>query len=148
MASVRKIKLNICSLIENLDSSGLPEGDVERDSIDCIGELLISDESFTISYTERREGGEVNCLITESRGELTVKRTGAVESEMHFAVGKPYCTLYKVPPFSFDMKIETLRLTSTVSDKGGEINLLYKMTVGGAAKKTKMKITAEIKNES
>ncbi len=148
MATVKKIKLNICSLIENLDSSGLVAEDAERDSVDCSGELLISDGSFTISYTEKREGGEVNCLITESRGELTVKRTGAVESEMHFAVGKPYSTLYKVPPFSFDMKIETLRLTSTLSDNGGEISLLYRMTVGGAAKKTKMKITAEIKNES
>ena len=67
---------------------------------------------------------------------------------MLFSVEKTHKSIYKVPPFSFDMTIETLRLTSTLSDMGGEINLLYRMTVGGAVRKTKMKITAETENDA
>ena len=148
MALAKKIKLNISSVIENLDDAGLPEGDLERDSISCSGELISSPAEITISYLEKREGGEVNCTVGYSPLGVAVKRSGSVESEMRFAPGKIYKTLYKVPPFSFDMTIETLRITGALSEIGGEITLFYKMTVGGASKKVKMKIAAEIQNES
>ena len=148
MAPVKKVKLNISSVIENLDDSGLADGDIERDSVSCTGDLISSCQNHTISYLEKREGGEVRCSISQTPSGITVKRSGAVESEMSFALGKSYKTLYRVPPFSFDMTIETIRLSGNLSENGGEISLLYKMVVGGAAKKVKMRIAAEIQNES
>lgn len=148
MALSKNAYIRISSLIENLDSAGLPEGDAERDFIECRGKLITDCGTVSLSYTESREGGEVQCLISKTGGEILVKRCGAVESEMRFALGKPCTALYRVPPFAFDMKIETLRLCCTLDEFGGEVDLLYKVTVGGASKKTKMKITAEIQNES
>lgn len=141
----KKAKINISSTIENLDSAGLPTGDAERDVIKTLGEFCFSKEEGKISYTERREGGCVECEILVNSEMISVTRRGSVECEMLFELGKIHKTLYRVPPFTFDMTTELIRRTSELSSCGGELTIIYKMNVGGAEKKVRMKITLEAK---
>ena len=45
-----------------------------------------------------------------------------------------------MPPYSFDTDIYTRRIRNSLSLSGGELTLIYDMTIGGAKKKTTMKI--------
>jgi len=148
VAQTKKVRLTVTSLIENLDDAGLPSGDTERDSVATTGELSLKDGMMRLSYTEEREGAKTLCTISGTASRLTVRRTGAVEAEMRFSEGEVSKTLYRIPPFAFDAEIVTLRLEALIGDGGVKISLLYRMNIGGAEKKTKMTITAEIINES
>lgn len=145
--NARKVKLNISSVIENLDSSGLVCGDAERDLIKTAGDFFFSPDESKISYTEEREGARVECDILVNDSEISVERRGSIECLMRFSVGKSYKTLYKVSPFTFDMTTELIRRNACLSENGGTLTILYKMNVGGADKKVKMTITLEADND-
>jgi uncharacterized beta-barrel protein YwiB (DUF1934 family) len=53
-------------------------------------------------------------------------------------------TVYTIPPYKFDMHTKTLRLSTTLSDTGAVIDILYLMTVGGASRRCRMRIVAEV----
>ncbi len=138
-----KMKFNISSLIENIDSSGLPEGEPERESFSTEGELVCSDEAYILSYTEAREGGAVECEITLRGDKASVVRRGAVECKMYFKRGMTHSTVYKVPPFSFDMRTETVRVDNGINESGGKLSLLYKMNIGGQDKRCRFTLEAK-----
>ena len=71
---------------------------------------------------------------------MRVKREGGVEYEFIFREGETTSSLYSVPPYSFDTEIYTGKIRSSLTEEGGEISLLYYMTIGGAKKRTRMKI--------
>ena len=133
------VKLN--SVIENLDADGLSGNDVEKDALEACGSLRKENGKISFSYEENREGGRILCRVDETDSGLRITRSGAVECEMIFEKGKLSRGLYKVGPFSFDMEIKTQRLENSVTENGGEVNLIYEMTVGGAKKHCRMKIT-------
>ncbi len=141
--NAKKVKLNISSLIENLDSAGLAVGEPERDLINTSGEFSFSPEMTVISYIESREGAEVECRIVSENGVITVSRRGAVVCDLRFEAGVTHKTLYKVPPFTFDMSCSLIKQSSDFTENGGMLTILYKMNVGGADKKVKMKISLE-----
>ena len=145
--NTKKVTLIISSTIENLDASGLVYGDAERDSIKTEGDFFFSPSVSKISYVEEREGARVECTISVKEGEISVERRGSVECLMLFSVGKARKTLYKVPPFTFDMTTELIRQRNELSENGGTLTLLYKMNVGGADKKVKMTVSLEACND-
>ena len=142
MANSNSCNLKITSHVINLDDNGKPDGSPEKDELSLTGSIAVDKGATTITYKEEREGSSVLCEITIKKDSVIVRRRGDVSSDMLFSVGKPYKTLYNVPPFSFDMEINTLRIENDFEEFSGSLSLLYEMTVGGAKKRCRMKIIA------
>lgn len=135
-----KVKIKIESIIENLDAQGNAEGDTEKNESKCFGQYSYSEDCTTLSYTERGEGGEVSSLITVSDDGVTVKRCGAIVSEMKFKEGVSHSSLYSIPPYSFDATVTARKIRLALNEDGGSLDLFYNMKIGGAEKSARMRI--------
>ena len=135
-----KVKVVIESSIENLDASGLPEGDIEKNIAEADGFYRFSEGNIFLSYIEKGDNGVCRTEITSIGGELTVRRGGAIESEMRFMEGESHSSVYSIPPYQFDVTVTTKRIRLDLTDSGGKINLFYNMKIGGADKSARMKI--------
>ena len=136
----RDVKIEVNSYIENLDESGLAEGDAEISRTEHNAKMKMHGEDVFLSYEEESEGGKIFSDIRLSSGGITVSRRGAIESVLLFADGEEFNTVYSVPPYKFDMQVKTLRIRGSADANGGEVDILYRMSVGGAAKKCRMRI--------
>nr|MBE6544628.1 DUF1934 domain-containing protein [Oscillospiraceae bacterium] len=137
---LKRVNLKIESVIDNLDPAGLTEGESERNVSESVGSLLISEENVRITYKEKTEGGESESEIICSGGGVTVRRRGAIESELYFKEGETHQSVYSVPPYKFDAEVKTRRVCIELSETGGRIDLFYNMKIGGAEKAARMKI--------
>ncbi len=139
-------EVKIKSRIENLDSSGLPEGDIERTEAKAEGYYhYSSDGDIIITYSEENEGQRVESEIVCRGGSVTVRRQGATESEFMFSEGVLHRSLYRVPPYAFDAEIMPKRVRVTLCESGGGVDLFYNMKIGGADKAVRMTIDLELK---
>ncbi|MBQ9070118.1 MAG: DUF1934 domain-containing protein [Clostridia bacterium] len=138
---LKKVKLFIKSHIDNLDSAGLPEGDTEVSELSVLGTMKINGDGISLSYNENTESGELHSYILADEGRVTVMRNGAIVSTLRFSEGEVYNTVYELPPYKFDISVTTKKIRNTLTESGGALDIIYEMNVGGAAKRTKMKIT-------
>ena len=130
---LKRIGLKIYSCIDNLDERGLPDGESEISSSCHSGAMKISGGEISLSYRESTEGGSVfsDILVHES-GSVTVRRSGAIDSTMHFDENEEYNTVYSLPPYKFDMTVRTKKIKNSLSVLGGTLEISYEMCVGGA----------------
>ena len=140
MAIIKEMKFYISSSIDNLTKDGLADGEPERNDITVEGFYKISDEGYEITYSEMTEGGKVVSDIIITTSSVTVKRRGAVDSEMVFSEGLLHKSLYTVSPYSFDAEVLTKRIRNGLTKDGGRIDIFYNMKIGGADKAVKMRI--------
>ena len=138
---LKKVKLDIRSFIDNLDECGKSDGDPEISRSSVIGTMKIYSDEISLSYKESGEGGEVSTDILKTAGGITVTRRGAISSTLHFAEGENFETVYSIPPYKFDMTVKTVRMTDELSECGGSLDIIYLMSVGGADKKCRMRIS-------
>ncbi len=139
------LELTVNSVIESLGPAGLPDGDPEISIFTTDGRMRVRDGITEISYTEECEGTVTVCRVILHGGDVLIRRSGAVECSLSFREGESFSTLYSVPPYSFDMKVSTLRVRNEISERGGELSLVYLMNLGGEDRKVKMKIIARVK---
>lgn len=139
---LKKIKLDIKSIIVDLDSCGPADGEPEINRSTLVGIMRIAADETVLSYKDKDENGSVSCSITVRENTVTVRREGAIASVMVFNTDEPFRTVYSVPPYKFDMEIKTKRLVADLSDSGGKIDILYVIDVGGTKREAKMSITA------
>ena len=140
MADKEMRKFKISSYIENLDSAGVPEGDGEKTESMPSGDIVFEGKNAFISYTEESESGRITSEITVKENTVTVRRSGAIISEMVFSEGECHRSLYQIPPYSFDTVVNTKKIRNTLSKEGGRLDIFYTMSIGGQEKKVRMKI--------
>ena len=135
----KNVKIEIDSLVEDLDDNGLVSDSSKTAGV-FEGKMKSDGKSFLISYTQTEENEKTDSEIELNGGVVTVIRRGALKCNFLFSEGKTASSLYSVGPYSFDAEIYTRKIRSSFGEDGGEITLIYDMTLGGAKKKTKMKI--------
>ncbi len=140
MAIIKEMKITVSSVIENLSPSGFPEGEPERTAVSADGFLRISEDEYNITYSEVTEGDRVISDIVISGGKITVKRRGALSSDMIFCEGESHTSLYTVAAYSFDTVITTRKIRCNMTRDGGRVDIFYDMKIGGADKRVRMKI--------
>ena len=108
--------------------------------------MKISCGEISLSYRENTDSGSVfsDILVHES-GAVTVRRSGAIDSTLHFDKNEEFNTVYSLPPYKFDMNVKTSKIKNTLSVLGGTLEIAYEMTVGGAKKRVIM--TIEVSEE-
>ena len=97
-------------------------------------------EVILVSYKSWTEGGTVTTDVHLSEDSIRLVRRGAIDSELVFREGESYTTVYKLPPYAFDMNVMTKKLSVSITPLGGEIRISYGLTVGGAEKLCEMHI--------
>ena len=137
-----KVRIRISSYIKNLE--GGIESDAEVSESTTLAALREKDGCIFLSYEENSEGGAVLCDIKASEEKVTVLRRGAIESTMVFERGRVFKTIYKLPPYSFDMEIETVEVSCSACLEDFALTIRYKMKIGGQDKFCRMKIKAEV----
>lgn len=138
-------ELTIHSVIDNLGEAGLPEGEPEINLITTNGTVTIGDGGTQIRYEESGEGGRTSCTLRLSEDGATLTRLGAIDCVMQFKEGRTTSTVYKIPPYAFDMSLNALRIRNEVGREGGDVRLIYLMSVGGQEKRARMKISVRVK---
>ena len=137
---MKKVKIEIDSIVEDMDDAGLVESSDKTHTV-ATGTMTVSDGTFSLSYSEKNEGVTTKSQITVKDSEVSVKRSGGVEYDFRFVEGETTASLYSVPPYSFDTEIFTRKIRKDFSDCKGKLSLIYDMTIGGAKKKTRMTIS-------
>ena len=137
-------ELTVNSVIDNLTDAGLPDGDPEINIFTTPGIIRQSGDEFTVDYVEKSEDYTTYCTLTLSGERVKLSRKGAVDCDVLFDTATPCECIYRVPPYSFDMRVRTLRVRNSLSDEGGELQLIYLMNIGGQDKKVRMSIKARI----
>ena len=137
---LKKVNMTIKSYIDNVDDCGNVDRELSEST--HTGAMKISCGETSLSYRESTEGGSVfsDILIHES-GAVTVRRTGAIDSTLHFDENEEFNTVYSLPPYKFDMSVKTEKIKNTLSILGGTLEIKYEMTVGGAKKLVLMQIS-------
>lgn len=140
MTEIKEKRVSISSVVENLLPSGLCDGNPEKAESSSDGFLRITDNEYNITASEMSEGGKIVTDITVKDDRITVKRSGAIESEMIFSEGFLHKSLYTVSPYSFDCEIVTKKIRNNLTRDGGRLDIFYEMKIGGAEKRVKMRI--------
>ena len=141
MAFVIPANFTTRSVIDNLTASGIPDGEPEITETSASGFIHYKDDEITLTYTENGEGGRVFTDITVIGKAVTVKRRGAIESEMLFSEGVTHDSIYEVTPYKFDVTVTARKIRNSLTKDGGILDMFYNMKIGGADKSARMKIT-------
>ena len=95
------------------------------------GFMEFRDGGWDISYVETELTGleGVTTTFRVEKEQLTLKRTGQLNSEMVFRLGYAHDSLYQMPFGAFLMRVETLSLFYDIVPEGGSIDLAYRVTI-------------------
>ena len=107
------------------------EQEVEELELVTEGFMEFRDGGWDISYVESELTGleGVTTTFRVEKEQLTLKRTGQLNSEMVFRLGYAHDSLYQMPFGAFLMRVETLSLFYDIVPEGGSIDLAYRVTI-------------------
>lgn len=146
MTQVKRAKVTIKSIINNLSDTSLPSG--EREVSESIAEratMLQNDDGIiSISFSEESEGGKITTEIRFFSGKIQVVKRGAINSNMLFSEKDFHSSLYSIPPYSFNASVFTRKIRGKTDEFGGNVDIFYDMEIGGARKSVKMKLVYEV----
>ncbi len=128
------------SVIEDLGDDGLVESS-DRHSTSSKAKIRFTDEGLVADYDEESQGGVTHVSLTVTGGEIRVERHGAIQSTLIFAEGECKRSIYKIGQYAFDTEIFTKKIRNNFTRPSGSIHIIYDMTIGGARKHTRLKIT-------
>ena len=137
---ISRVKIKIESIIENPDAHGLSDGESEKSTGLFDGVYRYAPDGAHITYKENTDGGLCESEILVFSDSVSVKRRGAIISNLYFKEGETNASLYQIPPYSFDAEVTAKRVSIDLNSFGGKINLVYNMKIGGAEKSAIMRL--------
>ena len=144
MATKIPARVKVISSICDIDERGYTVGDEERFCEQNDATLTCDAGYVTVKYTACTEGQSVSTAIITNGNELTVRRQGAISSVLTFGKDMIYKTLYEIAPYKFDMAVITESFSANISENGGSADIVYRMEIGGSARRTHMKIEVTV----
>lgn len=95
------------------------------------GTLEKTEKGWQLRYEESElTGMEGTTTIFDVAGEeVTLRREGAVQSEMHFSRGEISTSAYETPYGSLTVEVGTSFLRVELSEEGGEMEIRYSIAV-------------------
>ena len=99
---------------------------------DARGIMRATGDGYSLRYTEQTEGGTVSCALSFSDAQVSLTRTGALDSSLCFKAGYTHLGVYRMPPLSFPHRVTTRRLSVREQTDGFLINIEYESELGGA----------------
>ena len=135
------MEIKIHSLIEDIGDNGLAEGDPEISITSTPVTVSEKDGVTVFAYAEEQGGEKINTRLYLLGDGVRLCRTGAIEWDVVLKEGERSKALYTIRPYSFDSEVLPRRVSAVRSGDNYDIRLVYSMTVGGAKKDVKMRIS-------
>ncbi len=111
--------------------------DAGDETIELVTEGVLSktEKGYALSYQESQLTGLEGTTTTfqVEGNQVTLLRTGAVNSQMVFQQGRQHLSLYNTPYGSLSIGVSTRRIRSTLDDCGGELLIDYAIQIGSDA---------------
>jgi len=105
----------------------------EEETVELVTEGVLQRESggYTLSYQESEVTGLGGTLTTfqVEKDCITLLRVGEYNSQMVFQEGRRHMSLYETPYGSLSIGINTRRMRTQLSDRGGEIEIDYNIEI-------------------
>lgn len=146
MTFTHHAEITVHSVIDNLNDAGLPDGEPEINLFTTEGLINAGENRYEIKYDEKSDEYITHCRLLVDNEKVYLSRKGAVDCDITFCEGETSSCLYRVPPYSFDMTVTTAKIRNSLTENGGEIQLIYSMNIGGQDKKVRMKIEVKTKD--
>lgn len=107
------------------------EQEAEEMELVTEGTMEFRDGGWDISYVETELTGleGVTTTFRVEKDQLTLRRTGQLNSEMVFRQGFAHDSLYQMPFGALMMRVETLSLFYDILPEGGSIDLAYRVII-------------------
>ena len=107
--------------------------DQEPEELELVTEgfMEFRDDGWDISYVETELTGleGVTTTFRVEKDQLTLCRTGQLQSEMVFRLGYSHDSLYQMPFGALMMTVQTTSLFYDIVPDGGSIDLCYQVTI-------------------
>lgn len=84
-----------------------------------------------ILYKTENDDDKTSSMIKVDKDTIQIKRSGSVNSLMVYKAGENRKFMYEIPYGTIEMELETEKIISMLEEKGGEIRLLYTLSVQG-----------------
>lgn len=115
-----------------------------------VGTFEKIDDKYIVEYDETEisgmEGTKTTIIIHNDS--FSLKREGAIETNMEFKIRKENVALYKTPYGIIDMKTFTKKLDININENGGTINTIYTLIMEDQQKyDTKLSMKINIENK-
>ncbi|QEK13270.1 DUF1934 domain-containing protein [Crassaminicella thermophila] len=130
---MKKVMLKIEGMQKNMDG--------EENTIELFteGKLYEKGDYIYLIYEETEVSGMEGCTTTVklSKDKISMKRFGALKSEIIFEKGKRFNTNYHTPYGTFNMEVLTKEIEYSITDaKKGDIRIEYFVNLQGMAEST------------
>ena len=120
----------------------MPEGEPEINITTTPVTVAKKGDITLFTYSEEQGGAEIKThLYVLPDGAVRLYRTGGIIWDVTLREGEKSTTVYSIPPYSFDAEVLPRRVTAIQDGDRYDIRLVYSMTVGGANKDVKMRIS-------
>ena len=108
----------------------------ERDHTDLTADGVLADtpEGWTLCYDQTAENEQTHTVLAIGAQRVVLRRSGTLRSEMVFEVGKTHTTVYELPFGALSMEVSTDSIRQKLSERGGLLEIRYRITVGGQMK--------------
>lgn len=140
--TLKNTEKNVIIKITNIQSA---EDMNEKTELITGGKFYKSNGRFYIFYSEEATAETSACkvMIIAEDGCVTIKRQGEFSSKMHYVQGKAEQITYHTPYGNMIFMLETLKTENKLTENGGELNLIYKLSVNGDIINNNLKISVK-----
>ena len=108
--------------------------DGQEDTIELVTQGVLrhsEEEGFALVYPESELTGLEGTLTTFEigPGQVILRRSGSVNSQMVFEEGRQHTSLYETPYGELSVDIQTSRLLHNLTERGGLMEIKYSIAV-------------------
>ena len=108
----------------------------EHDNVDeMIIEGVVAERNgssyITFKQVDPNYNVTINNLVKIKNGIVSIKRSGAIESNMVFDVEKPYATHYETPYGKLNIYVTTHEIESEITEENVKLRIKYEMMMQG-----------------
>lgn len=129
--------------IKNIQSVG---GEEQETELITEGKFYKSGEKLYIFYQEE-EGEETSAstvMVIIDKDRVTVSRKGDFSSKMNYCQGESEDILYHTPYGNMVFGLKTLKLENNMTESGGNLNILYNLSLDGEVIGNNLNITVKV----
>ena len=105
-------------------------GEHDEFTLTADGVLENTPEGWTLCYDQTAENERTHTVLAIDAQRVVLRRSGTLESEMVFEVGKTHTTVYEMPFGTLSMAVSTDSIRQKLSERGGVLSVCYRITVG------------------
>ena len=122
-------------------------GEKAESTTQVFGDLILSDDGYTISYTEHAgefAGCVTNIKVTNEPSSLYLSRTGSFATDLLLEPKRRHSCHYDTPYGSILMGVYAYKIDSNMKSSGGDLDFAYCLDIdGGAVSENELQINVK-----